>query len=205
MSIKSMTGLKFGRLLVVAPTDKRVQGSVMWLCQCSCGNQCVVKGSSLRREERISCGCIRAETNKTRAISHGASIDGKLTGAYRSWLTMRRRCGDPSFKDYPRYGGVGIKVHPEWQRFENFLSDMGERPPGMTLDRENNSGHYEPTNCRWATHQTQMNNMSTNRVLHFQGHSHTVAEWARLLSIPRARISARLNKLKWPVEKALTP
>jgi hypothetical protein len=117
---------------------------------------------------------------------------------------MRRRCADPNFKDYKYYGGAGIVVCERWNVFANFLEDMGERPSGKTIERLDMKGPYCKENCKWANHLQQMNNTSRNRVITHNGKTMTVAQWARYLDVPRARLSARLNALKLPLDKALS-
>ena len=94
-----------------------------------------------------------------RPKEHGHSADGKLSPAYRSWRSMRQRCLDPMHKAYKDYGGRGITFCARWNYFENFYADMGDRPPGMSLDRYPDvDGNYEPSNCRWATSMQQAHN-----------------------------------------------
>jgi hypothetical protein len=117
---------------------------------------------------------------------------------------MLRRCLTPSDTAYARYGGRGITVCERWRRFENFLSDMGECPEGLTLDRIDNAGGYAPENCRWADRVTQGRNKSNNRVLEFKGKKQTLAAWAEELSISDRLLTARLNRLGWSVFQALS-
>jgi len=92
---------------------------------------------------------------------HGHAAGGG-TRTYQAWKSMLQRCDTPTRRDWPRYGGRGITVTARWRRFENFLADMGECPPGLSLDRINNDGNYEPRNCRWATREQQMRNRRPN-------------------------------------------
>lgn len=116
---------------------------------------------------------------------------------------MRQRCQQPSDPSYHRYGGRGISVCPQWESYEQFVLDMGRRPPGKTIERKNNNGNYEPGNCVWATGIEQGSNKRNNRLLTFRGETHTVAEWTRRLGAKRSALKARL-RYGWPVERALS-
>lgn len=143
------SGQRFERLTVVKVLgDRRVE------CKCDCGNKAVVFDTNLYTGNTRSCGCINRELSKVRATKHG--MYG--TALYRTWTTMRSRCNNPNATGYADYGGRGIRVCRRWDKFENFLADMGERPVGATLDRKNNDGNYTPGNCRWATRKEQAKN-----------------------------------------------
>ncbi len=122
---------------------------------------------------------------------------------YNSWKAMKTRCGNPNHQNWSRYGGRGITVCKRWNKFENFLSDMGERLEGRTLDRKNSDGNYYPSNCRWATFKEQSNNKSDNRVFTYKGEKKTMAEFAEEYNIPYDTLHGRLNR-GWPLEKSLT-
>ncbi len=117
---------------------------------------------------------------------------------------MKKRCEDPKNQSFARYGGRGISVCERWQKFENFLEDMGLRPKGTSINRRNNDGNYEPENCEWATNEVQQNNRSDNHTLTLNGRTQTMAMWARETGLAWTTIKARINQLGWPVEKALT-
>ncbi len=137
---------------------------------------------------------------------HGHCANGETTPEYRTWDSMRRRCGNPADKQWPSYGGRGITVCERWQVFDNFIADMGPRPKGppkYTLDRIDNDGHYEPGNCRWATHQIQQNNKRSNRPITINGETMNLMQWLERVGIGSRCFYHRLSLGMTP-EEALT-
>jgi hypothetical protein len=153
---QSLAGQRFGRLLVLdrVPREPRASGQAKWRCLCDCENISIIGSNALRSGATQSCGCLRRDALVTRNTTHGLSG----TRTYNSWCNMIRRCTHDNDPRYPEWGGRGITVCERWLDYPNFLADMGERPPGTTLDREDNDGNYEPGNCRWATPPEQMAN-----------------------------------------------
>ncbi len=173
------------------------KGYVLWLCQCVCGKQCVVRSVALDRGLTKSCGCKTGEMVSQATRTHGKSKSPE----YKAWLSMRKRCAD---KENHRYGGRGIRVCLRWERsFPLFFSDMGSRPSKLhSLERENNSKDYKPSNCRWATQQEQANNRRSSFRITLDGVTLTLAEWSRKTGIKAATISMRLMN-RWGVRDAL--
>lgn len=156
-----LAGRKFTRLLVVGQSDITASnGERKWECRCDCGNMVLVQEGALKRGKTRSCGCLRAEVSSTINRTHGrARTDKKKADpTYSSWRAMVDRCNKPSCGPFKYYGAKGIRVCERWLEFGNFLEDMGERPPGASLDRLNPFSHYSPTNCRWANKFVQANN-----------------------------------------------
>jgi hypothetical protein len=122
-----------------------------------------------------------------------------LTPTHTTWASMIRRCGE---RGQNAYAGRGIKVCARWLKFENFLADMGERPTGMSIDRIDNNGDYEPGNCRWANRHEQANNRRSSLILKFCGESKTLIQWAHHLGVAPEVIGSRLKR-GWSVERAL--
>jgi len=118
---------------------------------------------------------------------------------------MIERCYNAKTKAYKHYGARGITVCERWFAFENFLADMGPRPrPTDSLDRINNAGNYEPSNCRWAKRVQQMRNTRVNHLLEFNGERRTIAEWSEKLGMPYTTIHERIRRYGWTTEQALT-
>jgi hypothetical protein len=160
-----LIGRRFGRLVVLALHPKRSRfGEARWICRCDCGGESIVHGSNLPSGNSKSCGCIRKEMlakRNTNNTKHGLC----RSRAYRRWQSMKARCFNPRHRSYPWYGGRGISVCEHWLIFENCYADMGEPPPGLSLDRIDPDGNYEPGNCRWATAAEQLANRRPRRRL----------------------------------------
>lgn len=162
--IKDLTGQRFGRLTVIAKTDKRIYRHVVWECLCDCGNKHFVPSNSLIGGKTKSCGCFMEESRGISRTKHHMSNE-KI---YSVWQGMRKRCFSKYNKNYEDYGGRGITVCDEWNNsFQSFydyvskLAHFGEE--GYSLDRINNDGNYEPGNVRWATQKEQVNNARKRR------------------------------------------
>src|ERR1700674_3241153 len=156
-----LIGQQFGQLTVRGGPQRR-NGGTSWFCECACGEWGGFAARHLRGRRTLSCGCLRQASigKRTRVVRtvHGHSRNPQVLRTYRSWQNMLRRCRDPYATAYTNYGGLGITVCERWNRFTNFVEDMGERPIGRTLDRIDNDGNYEPGNCRWATLSEQQRN-----------------------------------------------
>lgn len=153
----NMIGKSYGRLLVKELSHKH-NGHKYFLCLCSCGEITTVRSDHILGSKTTSCGCYAKERQRDLHLVHGHSIHGASSPTYSTWQSMHRRCYSTTGTAYKRYGGSGISVCDEWKDFSVFLRDMGERPPGTTLDRINGNGNYEPSNCRWATSIEQSRN-----------------------------------------------
>lgn len=132
---------------------------------------------------------------------HSGGRGKKPSDTYTCWLSMIQRCCNPKNRRYKDYGGRGIAVCGEWKDFTNFLSDMGERPNGKSIDRIDVNGNYEPSNCRWATTKEQQNNLRNNRKVDYKGTTLTITELAEIFDIDRYVLYARLKRAGWDVEK----
>lgn len=195
-----LVGKTFGRWTVLERADNAKGGSARWLCRCSCGTEGTIISGKLNNGHSTSCGCKRRDVS---AVVH-ATHRKTATPVYKSWAGMRARCENPNNQDYSSYGGRGITVDPRWRdSFEVFYADMGDPPPGTSIDRVDNDLGYFPGNTRWATPIEQANNKRNNVLLSFDGRVQSLAEWARETGIWYYTLRKRL-RMGWNVEKALT-
>lgn len=195
-----LTGERFGRLVVLSMSEVKKSGKVHWNCVCDCGKLAVCVSGNLRNGGSTSCGCFRIERITEERFIHGRNSKDPT---YGTWMAMKMRCTNTSSDHYQYYGARGIKVCERWSNFMLFLEDMGERPDGMTIDRINSDGDYEPGNCKWSTDIEQANNKRNSRVLEMDGISMTVSEWGRKLDVPSKVIFRRIYK-GWDAKEALT-
>lgn len=152
-SAKDMIGKTFGKWRVLAFAGKKLK-SYQYLCKCECGHQQVMHGPSLRRGLTTQCTTCANRQKAANNVTHGYAHHP----LYKVWSAMKHRCRNQDNLNYHRYGGRGIKLCERWDKFENFLEDMGSRPPGMTIDRIDNNGDYCKENCRWTTHKLNCQN-----------------------------------------------
>jgi hypothetical protein len=195
---RDLTGCRFGKWVVTAMAGTSRSGS-LWRVRCDCGVERVTRGTLLRGGKSMSCGCSVGTKLRAKFSTHGKTH----SSTWNSWKGARYRCRAPASKDYDRYGGRGVLFCERWESFENFLADMGEKPPGKTLDRyPDPNGNYEPSNCRWATPAEQARNRRNNTLLTFRGHTATLAEWSETLGLSGELITYRLRH-GWSVPEAL--
>jgi hypothetical protein len=167
MPLINLIGQRFGKLTVLRRGPDRVylypssvQVKVRWVCRCDCGRETLVDSQILRVGSSKSCGEQSCIINPG-CTKHGNCKGKRSSSEYAIWSSMKRRCFDSHSPAFQYYGARGITVCERWlgpNGFVNFLADMGPRPPGMQLDREENNGNYSADNCRWATPKQQANN-----------------------------------------------
>lgn len=192
---------KFGRLTVL---DTYIKNKTRYCeCECDCGNAKTTTYDHLKYGYTKSCGCLLIDNAKNNFTTHGKSNHP----LHAVWNTMKQRCYNRNNKSYDNYGGRGIKVCKEWlddfMNFYNWAINNGYES-GLTVDRLNANGDYEPNNCRLVDMTIQQNNRSNNIILSYKNENRTLSEWSKLYNISSSTIRKRLYVLGWSIEDALT-
>ena len=190
-----LTGKKFGKLEVIGVHDTGSR-KTYYVCQCDCGNVKVVRADSLISGATKSCGCIKKEQDKTNlTANHRHKMSG--TRIYETWQDMKRRCYNKQNVRYNRYGGRGIKVCEEWlNNFQSFY-DWAIRngySDDLTIDRIDNDGNYEPSNCRWSTVKEQCNNRSSNINITIGNATKSRMSWCEIFNVDYKKVHARYQR-----------
>lgn len=200
MRLIDLTDKRFGKLVVI----RRIQNKgnqPMWECACDCGNRVVVSGGHLRSGHTRSCGCFHLQRQKEWNFKHG-KVNHPL---YRVWRGIIDRTTLPNNKAYHCYGGRGIAMNQKWKDdFRNFYDwalDSGYKK-GLSIDRIDVNGNYEPGNCRWVTQKVNCNNKRKNVRISFNGETHTATEWSEITGVNLGTLLARYHK-NWSVEEIL--
>lgn len=207
---KDLSERQFGRLKVISRAEDHVcpsgYRSVMWLCECDCGNKVTVRAKSLLGNVSQSCGCLQKELASKRVKKHG----GFGTRLYAIWDSMRQRCYNPRNQAYKNYGARGITVQPEWNDFQKFRewalqNGYDENAPRgeITLDRIDVNKNYYPENCRWVNMGVQSTNKRNTVYIEYQGEQYTINELSKILDIPYGVIHNR-RRLGWSDERIVS-
>lgn len=204
-----IVGQRFGRLVVLRRVENDRHGKSQWVCRCDCGNETTTRANTLLKGETRSCGCLHLETVRVSRLTHGAASrlrnDGQQDPVYRVWCAAKGRCHNPTDKSYINYGQRGIKMCKRWREsFEAFRDDMGPRPVGGTLERQDNDGNYDPDNCRWATGAEQARNKRTNIKITWKGETRCLYDWAHELGMKPMTLYFRIQTSGWTVYRAFT-
>ena len=206
---KRYIGQKFGKLTVIKLVEGDNAQNRKYLCQCDCGNEKITSEDNLKRGHCKSCGCLYKNNGGKQKEIKGYYLDSR-SKLYKVWVSMIRRCTNPKDCNYERYGKRGITVCEEWKdysAFRNWAINTGYEEnhsrAECSLDRIDNNGNYEPSNCRWTNSKIQGNNTRTNTIIGYKGVSKTLSEWADFYKIPYDLFVNRYIK-GWTIEEIIT-
>ena len=182
--------------LTVIQFDEYKGKNPYWKCRCSCGNEKSISEYRLTNGTTHSCGCAVHKRSQERM---------KLSREYNTWIEMKKRCFNENCHAYKNYGGRGITVCEQWKNnFNQFFGDMGTCPEGLSIDRIDNNGNYEPNNCRWASSKEQARNRRSNKYITYNGTTKLISDLADQYGILRSTISQALNKYGCSINDVIT-
>lgn len=196
---KDLTGKKFGNLTVVKKVERKNRSN-QWLCKCDCGKEVVCYQYNLERGTSTSCGCLRSYYAKKTRSCHGEST----SKFYKKWSSIKTRCYNKNTPCYKNYGGRGIKMCDEWLDFWNFREWAYKNgySEGLTLERIDVNGNYEPSNCKWIPMEEQAINKRNNSFIEYGGKKQTISQWSKELGVGKEVLSYRY-RAGWTPEECL--
>ena len=191
-------GTRYGRYTILHEVKEGNPKERLFMCRCDCGKEKIVRLRHLRSGAVVSCGCKVREDLIRKNYKHGGCFrQDRVEKLYGVWISMKQRCTNPKNAAYSYYGGRGITVCDEWlhdyTRFKQWALEHGYKE-GLTIDRIDDNGNYEPSNCRWATYIEQANNTRKNLNITYKDETHTLAEWGRILGIKYNTLMFRYRK-----------
>lgn len=202
-------GERMHRMIVIGHLGTNPKGARILAVRCDCGTETTIANSAFLYGRNKSCGCWRRERTGRMNLRHGeARVDGAAqTPEYAAWRSMIARCESRTWRDFPNYGGRGIRVCDRWRHsFDAFVSDVGRRPSSThSLDRIDVDGNYESGNVRWATLEEQANNKRNTLRLTVRGETKTATEWMRIAGLTRRALDARIASGWTPEQIVDTP
>jgi len=198
-------GDKFGRLTIVCEVDRRKKQR-RFMCICDCGVKKEISLVLLRNGQTKSCGCFKREHLIKTNTRHGKSPRGKKNKLYAIWVSMKQRCFNPKCSAYKFYGNRGIKINPSWLDFEKFelWAVTNGYKEGLSIERSNVNGNYEPINCTWIPRSDQSNNTRRSTFYEFNGKKQTLKDWSTELEMNYMTLWGRVHKKDWTVKRAFT-
>jgi hypothetical protein len=205
-----LEGQQFGELKVLKRDGFTRHGYVQWRCVCTCGQQVLVGGDTLRRGYKKACGINGHRFSASKAVIFspatrplGPSITARYKSEYQSWIDMKRRCFQPQNHNFHNYGARGITVDPRWMEFKNFMLDMGRKPDSkFTIERNDVNGNYEPSNCKWIDRKDQSRNKRNSVYVVYQGRKMLLIDLVEELGLSRDTVRYRL-KSGWSMAQAI--
>ena len=198
-----LRGQRFGKLIVKGFHSLDDCNRATWDCQCDCGNTCIVVSVLLRNGHVTSCGCRKVESIIARNTTHGLSRHP----IYNIWSHMKTRCYNEKCPDFKNYGGRGITVCDEWRNdfkaFYDWSISHGWKKD-LYIDRIDNDGNYDPSNCRWTTMTVQANNTRRIHAITYNGKTQSMMDWCRELDLDYYTVRSRIYNYNWSIERAFT-